>query len=79
MSLQSSWDACRNEFSPGSQLYYSQGRLFANIQKNHMDSQFVEIVHTRADHPPCQPTIAAQLLLDGGKIEPYTIIIIGQT
>jgi hypothetical protein len=24
-------------------------------------------------NPPCQPTIATQLLLDGGKIEPYTI------
>jgi hypothetical protein len=32
-------------------------------------------VRTWADHAPCQPTIAAQLLLDGGKIEPYTIII----
>jgi hypothetical protein len=40
-------------------------------------AQFVEIVRTRADHPPCQPTIAAQLLLDGGKIEPYSIIIMG--
>jgi hypothetical protein len=38
---------------------------------------FVEIVRTQADHPPCQPTIAAQLLLDGCKIEPYTIIIMG--
>jgi hypothetical protein len=38
-------------------------------------AQFIEIVRTRADHPPCQPTIATQLLLDGGKIEPYTIII----
>jgi hypothetical protein len=38
-------------------------------------AQFVEIVRTWADHPPCQPTIAGQLLLDGGKIEPYTIII----
>jgi hypothetical protein len=36
---------------------------------------FVEIVRTRADHLPCQPTITAQLFLDGGKIEPYTIII----
>jgi hypothetical protein len=26
-------------------------------------------------HLPCQPTIAAQLLENGGKIEPYTIII----
>jgi hypothetical protein len=25
--------------------------------------------------PPLQPTTAAQLLLNGGKIEPYTIII----
>jgi hypothetical protein len=38
-------------------------------------AQFIEIVRTRADHPPCQPTIAAQLLLDSGNIEPYTIII----
>jgi hypothetical protein len=36
-------------------------------------AQFVVIVRMLADHPPCQPTIAAQLLLDGGKIEPYTI------
>jgi hypothetical protein len=28
-------------------------------------------------HMPCQPTIAAQLLGNGGKIEPYTIIIMG--
>jgi hypothetical protein len=27
------------------------------------------------NHLPCQPTIAAQLLGNGGKIEPYTIII----
>jgi hypothetical protein len=27
------------------------------------------------NHVPCQPTIAAQLLGNGGKIEPYTIII----
>jgi hypothetical protein len=30
---------------------------------------------TRPDHLPCQPTKAAELLLDGCKIEPYTIII----
>jgi hypothetical protein len=27
------------------------------------------------NHLPCQPSIAAQLLVNGGKIEPYTIII----
>jgi hypothetical protein len=30
------------------------------------------------NHIPCQPTIAAQLLGNGGKIEPYTILIMDQ-
>jgi hypothetical protein len=48
--------------------------LLVTSKKNHM-CQFLEIVRTRVDHPACQLTIAAQLLLDPGKIEPYTIII----
>jgi hypothetical protein len=40
-------------------------------------AEFVEITRTRPDHLPCQPTPAAELLLDGCKIEPYTIIIMG--
>jgi hypothetical protein len=53
--------------------------FFCNIQKIKWVAQFVEIVRTRADHPPCQPTISDQLLLDGGKIEPFTIIIMAKT
>jgi hypothetical protein len=49
--------------------------LLVSHQKITWVAQFVEIVRPWADHPPCQPTIAAQLLLGGGKIEPYTIII----
>jgi hypothetical protein len=33
------------------------------------------LIFTRPDHLPCQPTTAAELLLDGCKIEPYTIVI----
>jgi hypothetical protein len=35
----------------------------------------VEILHTWANHPPSQPMIAAQLLGQPAKSEPYTIII----
>jgi hypothetical protein len=31
-------------------------------------TEFVEIVRTWADHQPCPPTIAAQLLLDGAAL-----------
>jgi hypothetical protein len=34
-------------------------------------SQFTYIVHSRAHHPPSQPTIAAQLLGEPAAGEPY--------
>jgi hypothetical protein len=47
--------------------------IFANFCQHCTAAEFVEITRTRPDHLPCQPTIAAELLLDGCKIEPYTI------
>jgi hypothetical protein len=38
-------------------------------------SQFANIVHSRAHHPPSQPTIAAHLLGEPAAGEPYTILI----
>jgi hypothetical protein len=52
--------------------------IFANFFQHYTAAEFIEITHTRADHLPWQPTIAAELLLDGCKIEPYTIIIMPQ-
>jgi hypothetical protein len=49
--------------------------IFANFFQHCSAAEFVEITRTRADHLPWQLTIAAELLLDGCKIEPYTIII----
>jgi hypothetical protein len=49
--------------------------IFANFFQHCTAAEFVEITHTRPGHLPCQPTKAAELLLDGCKIEPYTTII----
>jgi hypothetical protein len=53
--------------------------IFANFFQHCTAAEFVEITRTRPDHLPCQPTKAAELLLDGCKIEPYTIIIMART
>jgi hypothetical protein len=53
--------------------------IFANFFQHCTAAEFVEITRTRPDHLPCQPTLAAELLLDGCKIEPYTIVIMGHT
>jgi hypothetical protein len=42
--------------------------IFANFFQHCTAAEFVEITRTRADHLPWQPTIAAELLLDGCKI-----------
>jgi hypothetical protein len=49
--------------------------IFAYFFQHCTAAEFVEITRTRPDHLPCQPIKAAELLLDGCKIEPYTIII----
>jgi hypothetical protein len=69
-------------FKNGAALIFANFlRIFASFFQHSAAAaaEFVEIVRTRADHPPWQPTIAAQLLLDGGKIEPYTKRIMGST
>jgi hypothetical protein len=68
-------------FKNGAALIFANFlRIFASFFKHSAAAaEFVEIVCTRADHSPCQPTIAAQLLLDGGKIDPYTIRIMHTT
>jgi hypothetical protein len=43
--------------------------IFANFFQHCTAAEFVEITRTRVDHLPWQPTIAAELLLDGCKIE----------
>jgi hypothetical protein len=52
--------------------------FLCDIHKNHMGCSVrrnCAYAEGQADYPRCQPTIAAHLLLDGGKIEPYTMII----
>jgi hypothetical protein len=43
--------------------------IFANFFQFCTAAEFVEITRTRPDHLPCQPNLAAELLLDGCKIE----------
>jgi hypothetical protein len=42
--------------------------IFANFFQHCTAAEFVEITRTRPDHLPCQPTLAAELLLDGAAV-----------